>query len=253
MPWMDSHALVTGGAKGIGAAIADALQSQGVQVSVLGRDEAALANFTREGRAAGYVVADVTDPAQLSDAIHSAEDARGPISILINNAGAVESGAFVKTKRLVWDYMLAVNLTSVFETCQIVLPGMVKRKYGRIVNIASTAGLKGYPYVAAYCAGEHGVNGLTRGLALGSAHLDVTVNAICPGYTDTDLVTRSISTIVQKSGRSENDVRHEISKSNPQNRLITPEEVAAAVLYLCGPNSRAMIGQSLVIGGGEIM
>jgi NAD(P)-dependent dehydrogenase (short-subunit alcohol dehydrogenase family) len=149
--------------------------------------------------------------------------------------------------------MINLNLSSVFRCTQAVVPGMVARKYGRIVNVASTAGLKGYAYVAAYCAAKHGVVGFTRALALELAAKGVTVNAVCPGYTDTAMITASVTNMMNKTGRAESDVRAELVKSNPMGRLIAPEEVAHAVLYLCLPGAESITGQALAVAGGEVI
>ena len=238
------HALVTGGGSGIGAAIVDALRAAGAVVTVLGR---------RSGSDPFYQQADVTDAASVRAAIDRAEAAHGPIAILVNNAGAAETAPFGRLTRDMWDRMLAVNLTAVFEVTQAVLPAMTKRGWGRVINIASTAGLTGYPYVAAYVAAKHGVVGLTRALALEVAKSAVTVNALCPGYTETRLLTDSFATIMAKTGKTEDEVRRDFTKGNPQGRLIQPDEVAAAVLWLCRPGSDAVTGQAIAISGGEVL
>lgn len=248
-----AHALVTGGGGGIGAACARALTRAGAVVTVLGRSRDSLAAMVDSGGAAGVEIADVTDAEALAAAIARAEAARGPLGILVNNAGAAESAPFARTDRALWDRMLAVNLTSVFEATRLVLPGMIARGQGRVVNIASTAGLTGYPYVAAYVAAKHGVLGLTRALALECAKTGVTVNAVCPGYTETELLTGSMQTVMRKTGRSADEVRASFARSNPQGRLVQPGEVAAAVLFLCGADSGAMTGQAIAVAGGEVM
>ncbi len=247
------HALVTGGGRGIGAAIARALTEAGAVVTVMGRDTATLEHMVATRSAAGWQRADVTDSASLAAAFDHVATVRGPIDILINNAGAAESAPLARTDRALWDRMLAVNLTSVFEATRLALPGMAARGFGRVVSIASTAGLTGYPYVAAYVAAKHGVVGLTRALALEVAKSGVTVNCVCPGFTETDLLADSIVNVAQKTGRTEAEVRATYVRANPQGRLVRPEEVAAAVLFLCGPGADAMTGQAIAVAGGEVL
>jgi len=243
------HALVTGGGRGIGLAIARALSGAGAHVTILGRTRAPLEDAVASGAATRLVVGDVTDSESLAACIESI----GAIDILVNNAGAAESAPFRRLDRGHWDRMIAVNLTSVYEVTRAVLGGMTARGWGRVVNIASTAGLTGYPYVAAYVAAKHGVVGLTRALALETAKSGVTVNAICPGYTATDLLAGAIDKVVAVTGRGADEVRDEFARSNPQGRLVTPEDVAGAVLFLCGPASAAMTGQAIAVAGGEVM
>ena len=242
------RALVTGGAKGIGRAIAARLAAEGASLALLGRDAAAL-HRAGEELGATHAVTDVTDHAALTHAIEQL----GEFDILVNNAGGASSRAFVKSDPAEWHAMLQVNLLAVFTGCHAVLPGMIARGWGRIVTIASTAGLKGYAYTAAYCAAKHGVIGLTRALALETAKSGVTVNAVCPGFTDTALVERATATIVAETGRSSENARAALARSNPLNRLIAPEEVAEAVFFLCGTHSAAITGQALAVAGGEVM
>ena len=171
----------------------------------------------------------------------------------MNNAGAAVSAPFGRHSRADWDGMLAVNLTSCFVATQFVLPGMVAQGWGRVVSVASTASLKGYSYTAAYCAAKHGVLGLTRALAVETARTGVTVNAVCPGFTDTALVGRAVQTIVAKTGQTQEQATAALARSNPQGRLVQPEEVAAAVAYLCRDDAAALTGQSIVVAGGEVM
>jgi 3-hydroxybutyrate dehydrogenase len=246
------HAFVTGGSSGIGRAVAAALTGAGAAVTVIGRNEKTLRETVAAGDAAGYGVADVTDAAQVGKTIESADKERGAVTILVNNAGSVATGPFAKTDPQVFQNMWNVHLMGAVHASQAVLPGMVERGFGRIVNIASTAGLRGYPYVSAYCAAKHALVGLTRALAAETATRGVTVNAVCPGYTDTELVRDSIDRLVEKTGRARGDVLAEYLHDTPIGRLIGPEEVAAAVLYLCSPAAAAVTGTTLAVAGGEM-
>ena len=246
------HAFVTGGGRGIGRAVAAALARAGAAVTVIGRTEAPLREAVAAGEAAGCGVADVTDVVEVQRQMTAAEAARGPIAILINNAGSVESGPFIKADPSVFRAMWDVHLMGAVYATQAVLPGMMECGFGRIVNVASTAGLKGYAYVSAYCAAKHALVGLTRALAAETAARGVTVNAVCPGYTDTDLVRDSIKSVAAKTGRPQADVLAEYQKDAPIGRLIRPEEVAAAVVYLCSPEAAAVTGTTLTIAGGEM-
>ncbi|MFO1364340.1 MAG: SDR family oxidoreductase [Burkholderiales bacterium] len=250
------HALVTGGGRGIGAAIARALAREGATVSVLGRDAARLATQVEAlgGAARAQAVGvDVTDEASVRSAFAAVRERFGRIDILVNNAGQAESAPLARTDLALWQRMLAVNLTGVFLCTREALGEMVKRGSGRIVNVASTAGLVGYAYVPAYCAAKHGVIGLTRSAALETAKSGVTVNAVCPGYTETDLVHDAIRNIVTKTGKTEAEARAALVARNPQGRMIQPDEVAAAVVWLCLPASASVTGQALALAGGEVM
>jgi NAD(P)-dependent dehydrogenase (short-subunit alcohol dehydrogenase family) len=244
------HALVTGGGSGIGAATARRLSRAGARVTVLGRDRTKLDAVAGEVGVA--VAADVADAAAVAAAFAEARDRHGPIDILVNNAGAARSAPFKATTPELWAEMLGVNLTGAYLCAREVLPAMAERGFGRVVNVASTAGLKGYAYVSAYVAAKHGLVGLTRALAVEYAKTGVAVSAVCPGFTDTDLVARSVETIAAKTGRSPDAARAELAAANPQGRLITPDEVASAIAWLCLPENGAANGAILPVAGGEV-
>ncbi|CAN7396620.1 SDR family NAD(P)-dependent oxidoreductase [Pseudoduganella sp. LjRoot289] len=277
-PLRGKHALVTGGGRGIGSAIARALLLQGARVTLAGRTAAALEQTVQElaavlteaaagapaaspapapappaGAAIDYVTVDVTRRASVDEALAEAARRHGRIDILINNAGQAASAPFARTCDDIWRQMMAVNLDGSYHCIQAALPGMLEAGWGRIVNVASTAGLAGYAYVSAYCAAKHGVIGLTRALALELATKGITVNAVCPGYTETDIVKDAVANIVAKTGRTEEQARAELAAGNPQKKLVQPEQVADAVAWLCQPGAGAMTGQALAVAGGEIM
>jgi len=251
MSWFEErHALVTGGGSGIGAAVARIFRDKGATVTIVGRNEERLV-ATADELGVRWHVADVTDARSVADAVSGAEKASGPIDILVNNAGAAEAMPFAKMDEAHWSAMIDVNLTGVFHCSRAVIGAMLARGDGTIVNVASTAGLAGYAYVAAYCAAKHGVIGLTRALAQEFATRGITVNAVCPGYTDTEIVSRTLDKIVEATGRSREEALEEIVGSNPQGRLVRPDEVADTVAWLC--RQRSMNGQAIAVAGGEIM
>jgi NAD(P)-dependent dehydrogenase (short-subunit alcohol dehydrogenase family) len=252
-PLAGRHALVTGAGRGIGAAIAQRLAGEGARVTLVSRSERQLQETAAPlGEAAQCIVADMTDLHAVSRAFESAAGSFGPVDMLINNAGQAQSAPLQRTSDELWHNLIAVNLTGTFHGIRAVLPAMLERKFGRIVSIASTAGLKGYPYVAAYCASKHGVIGLTRALALEVGQRNITVNAVCPGYTETDLVRDTIANIQKVTGRSAEEAREALTRTNPQGRLIQPMEIAHTVLWLCLPGSESVNGQSIAVAGGEV-
>jgi len=244
---------VTGGGRGIGAAIARSLAEAGARITILGRTAEQLAEAAASiPGGAATVVADVTDPDQVGRALLETRSHGGEIHILVNNAGKPASRAIAKSDWHFWRDILAVNLDGVYHMTRAVVPGMIAGEWGRIVNVSSTAGLRGYAYCTAYCAAKHGVVGMTRALALELAKTGITVNAVCPGYTDTGVVRDAVKNISEKTGRSENDARETLVSFNPQQRLVQPAEVANAVLWLCAPGSDSINGQSIAIAGGEV-
>ena len=255
LPLRGQHAIVTGAGRGIGAAIAGALADAGVNLSLIGRDAERLreqaARF-EDKVAVHFYSGDLADADSARALFDAALGTGGPAEILVNNAGAVTSTPFVRTDLALWRNMLDINLTAAYIGCQSVLPGMLNVGRGRIVNIASTAALVGYPYVVAYTAAKHGLLGLTRALALEVALRGVTVNAVCPGFTDTDIVQDALTHIVNKTGRSVEQAQADLTRYNPQGRLVDPQEVANAVLWLCLAGSSAVTGQAIAVAGGEV-
>ena len=252
-PLEGRHALVTGAGRGIGEAIAARLAAEGARVTLLSRTRDEIQAVAASlGDAAQALPADVTDAEETRRAFERAAESFGPVDILINNAGQARSGLLHKAPDELWHAMLAVNLTGTYHGIRAALPGMLERRFGRIVNIASTSGLRGYPYVAAYCAAKHGVIGLTRALALEVAQRHVTVNAVCPGFTETALIEDAITNIRKVTGRSAEAAREALTRTNPQGRLIQPAEVAHAVAWLCSPGSESVTGQSIAVAGGEV-
>lgn len=245
-----AHAVVTGAGRGIGAAVARQLAADGFTLTLLGRTEAPLRAVAASlGSSVRTVCCDVAD----RDAVARAFAALPPVHVLVNNAGQAESAPVSRTTDALWERMLGVNLNGTFYCTRAVLDGMRTAGWGRVVNIASTAGQRGYAYVAAYAAAKHGVVGFTRSLALEVATAGITANAVCPGFTETDLLAASIANIVGKTGRSEAEARAQLAALNPQRRFVTPEDVAATVSWLCSDGAAAVTGQSLSVSGGEVM
>ena len=250
----DRHALITGGGTGIGAAVALALSAAGAAVSLAGRRAAPLEEVAQNLDRACAIVADVTREDDTAAMVRAARETHGPIDILVASAGAAESAPFGKLDLRHWHRMLDVNLTGAFLSAKAALPDLTREEAvaSRIVLIASTAGLKGYPYVAAYCAAKHGLVGLARALAAELAATRVTVNAVCPGFTETPLLEASLATIAAKTGRSRCEAQTALQRLNPQGRFVRPEEVAGAVLWLCTPAAQAVTGQAISVSGGEV-
>jgi NAD(P)-dependent dehydrogenase (short-subunit alcohol dehydrogenase family) len=247
------HALITGGGTGIGACIARALAAEGARLTLVGRRREKLEAVGAEDFDALVAPADITSREEVERVFAIARKAQGPIDILINNAGGAESAPFAKVTEESWRQTMAVNLDALLHCCQAALPDLLESQAGRIVTIASTAGLKGYAYSAPYVAAKHGAVGLTRALAVELATSRVTVNAVCPGFTDTEMVADAVARIRDKTGRSEAEARGDLARFNPQGRLVTPQEVAAAVLFLCLPESGSITGQAIAVAGGEVM
>jgi NAD(P)-dependent dehydrogenase (short-subunit alcohol dehydrogenase family) len=245
------HALVTGGGTGVGRAIALALAETGVAVTICGRRKEQLAAVADASKRIYAIAADVTDEAAMTALYAEAEKARGPVDIVVANAGMSGSSPAQRTSLGDWQRTLDVNLTGSFLTVKPALAGMTSAKSGRVVFVASTAGLKGYAYVAPYVAAKHGVVGLMRALATELARTGVTVNAVCPGFVETDMLGESVQRIVDKTGRTVEQARASLAATNPQGRFIQPQEVAAAVLWLCSETAGSITGQAISLSGGE--
>lgn len=245
----DCHALVTGGATGIGLAIAKSLAGEGARVTIASRNIERVNTVADENEGITGIALDVTNP----DSIESVFAEVGPVDVLVNNSGVALAVPFEKTTIEQLSSVMAVNLTGVFLCAQAALPSMRERNQGRIINIASTAGLKGYAYISAYAASKHAVIGMTRSLALELSATGITANCVCPGFTDTEIAADAIANVTAKTGRSAEEALAELIKFNPQQRMIQPEEVADTVVWLCQDSSRSINGQAIAVAGGEVM
>jgi len=252
-----SVAWVTGAGRGIGSAVARTLAADGAAVVVSARSESEVQGVAREIEHAGgralAVVCDVTDERAVEAAYQAGVARFGRVDLLINNAGFAESAPLVRLDADLWNRTIAVNLTGTYYCMRAALPAMIERGHGRVVNVASVAGRVGFQYTSAYCAAKHGVLGLTRAVALEVARKGITVNAVCPGWVDTDMTAASIRRIVQTTGRTAAEARHVLESKNPMGRLILPEEVAAVVRFLVDAGAGAITGQAYGVDGGELV
>lgn len=247
-------ALVTGGGRGIGRAVAERLAREGARVAVAGRTEAELEEVAALlGGGGAALRLDVGDRADIARALPLLREKVGHVDILVNNAGVAESAAYHATPDEVWDRMLAVNVTGAFALCRALIPPMIERGYGRVVNVASNAGLTGYAYSSAYCASKHAMVGMTRAIALEIARSEVTINCVCPGWVETRMTEETLARIEAKTGRPRAEAKRALEAMSPQRRMVQPEEVAAVVAMLVSPEARSVHGQAIPIDGGQVM
>ncbi|HEY0172018.1 MAG TPA: SDR family NAD(P)-dependent oxidoreductase [Pyrinomonadaceae bacterium] len=259
----DRTAFITGGGRGIGRAVAHAFAREGARVFVVSRTASEVERVAAEvraerghvaGGAAAHYACDVADPTSVGRAFAAAAEFFGRgADILVNNAGVAESSKFAETTDEFWRRHLDINLSGTFHCMREALPSMVARGWGRVVNVASIAGKTGAPYIAAYAASKHGVLGLTRSVAMETAAKGVTVNAVCPGYVDTDMTTRAVENIRAKTGRGTEEALEAVKAMSPQRRLVTPEEVAALALLLASEDGRGITGQAINVDGGAVL
>lgn len=245
-------ALVTGGGRGIGRAIAHRLARAGARVVLIGRTEAEITQVAREIGGIPFVT-DLSDRKSTDAALAWLARNELVIDVLVNNAGIAESAPLERSTDEMWDRHMEINAAAAFRLCRAFIPTMVKRGWGRVINVASNAGLTGYPYSAVYCASKAAMIGLTRGLAVDLAKTGVTVNAVCPGWVETRMSAEAIDRIVRKTGRTEGEARAALEKMSPQGRMLDPEEVALVVGMLCEDGARGIHGQAIVIDGGQVM
>ena len=250
----DKTALITGGGRGIGRAIALAFAQEGARIAVAARSADQVKQVASEiGDHAIALVCDVSDPESVARMFSDLRERFGDADILVNNAGVAESATLINTTDELWHRHISINLSGTFYCTRAALPAMLKKKWGRVINVASIAAKTGAPYIAAYSASKHGVLGLTRSIALEVATTGITVNAICPGYVDTEMVSRGVEQITAKTGRTAEEALDTLKKMSPQNRLVTPEEVAAVALLLASDAGRGITGQGINVDGGSVL
>jgi len=245
-------ALVTGASRGIGAAVARRLAAAGAKVVLCARSEGPLATLAEELEGVA-VPMDVADPAAIERALDRVASAVGRIDVFVPNAGVSASAPYQRTTDEMWDRMMTINATAVMRQCRRLVPPMVDAGWGRVVIVASNAGLTGYAYTSAYCASKHAVLGYMRGMALELARTPITINAVCPGWVDTPMLEQTLDNIVATTGKSAEEARKTLTRMSPQRRFVAPEEVAEQVLMLCHQHSRSVHGQALALDGGQVM
>jgi 3-hydroxybutyrate dehydrogenase len=245
-------ALVTGGGRGIGRAIAERLAAEGARVAVAGRTVVEIDEVARAVSGDAFPM-DAADRQSVRATIEAIQQKVGDIDVLVNNAGFAESASFDRTTDEMWDQLFEVNVTSAFQLTRALVPRMIARGFGRVINVASNAGLSGYAYTMAYCASKHAMVGMTRALAVEIASSPVTVNAVCPGWTNTRMVEEAVDRIARKTGRATETAKKALADMSPQRRLIEVGEVAHVVAMLCAPEARGIHGQAIPIDGGQVM